>query len=111
MISNGSFFQASNATTTDDISNDGVCWDFRHKSEYLDTAFIVEDRLLFASRLVLCMWSPVFRLMLEGDFKEKEMDQIPLPNKQYEDWLEFMKCVHPPMNQTRIINGMLLESM
>ena len=71
-------------------------WDLTQESKYLDMGFLVEDKVVYGNKAVLCMWSPVFSIMLEGYFKESKMDKIPLPGKKYDSMMEFMRTLHPP---------------
>ncbi|XP_045178426.2 BTB and MATH domain-containing protein 38-like [Mercenaria mercenaria] len=60
-----------------------------------DLTLVVENHKILVSKSVLCIASPVFRAMLEGDYQEKTMSEIPLPGKIYEDFVEFLKCIYP----------------
>ena len=62
--------------------------------ENFDVEFEVEGKLLKANRNCLSMISPVFKVMLKGEFKEKEETIIPLPGKVYDDMLEFIEVTH-----------------
>ena len=57
--------------------------------------FIVENRELHASKEVLALCSPVFRKMFELDFRERLATSIPLPDKCYKDFVEFLLCIYP----------------
>ncbi|KAL3889853.1 hypothetical protein ACJMK2_002180 [Sinanodonta woodiana] len=58
--------------------------------------FIVEgDKILYVSKEVLALMSPVFRRMFESDFKEKGANTIPLPDKTYDDMVDFLSCLYP----------------
>lgn len=63
---------------------------------YGDIRLKVEDRMMYANKSILCMWSPVFKAMFEHGFKEHSSTEITLPDKKYEDVLELMKVLHPP---------------
>lgn len=39
--------------------------------------------------------SPVFRAMFDSDFKEKDKSEVDLPGKNYNDFVEFLKCIYP----------------
>ncbi|KAL3881846.1 hypothetical protein ACJMK2_028238 [Sinanodonta woodiana] len=64
-------------------------------SHWTDLQLKVEYKELYVPKSFLAMVSPVFRLMFESDFKEKDIDELPLPGKKYEDVLIFLKCTHP----------------
>ena len=61
-----------------------------------DIVFVVEDKNIYANKVILSMWSPVLEAMFTSDFKEKNAAEITLPGKKYKDVLELMKVVHPP---------------
>ena len=65
-------------------------WDFS------DVIFIVEGKEIHANKAILSMWSPVMRTMFNADFKEKKQDKIPLPGKNYTDFLELVYVLHQP---------------
>ncbi|KAL3881850.1 hypothetical protein ACJMK2_028242 [Sinanodonta woodiana] len=69
--------------------------DFTIKSCWTDLQLKVEDKYLYVPKSHLAMVSPVFQLMFESDFKEKDLSVLPLPGKKYEDVLTFLKCTHP----------------
>ena len=73
-----------------------------------DIIFLVDDKKIYAHKLILSMWSPVMEIMFTSDFKEKDMAEIPLPGKNYEDFLELMKAVHLP---SKHITGMFFISL
>ncbi|KAK3586925.1 hypothetical protein CHS0354_008521 [Potamilus streckersoni] len=58
--------------------------------------FVVEgDRVLHVSKEVLALMSPVFRRMFESDFRERDANTIPLPDKTYDDMVDFLSCLYP----------------
>ena len=62
--------------------------------DYADIDFEVEGRTVGANKALLCMVSPVFKTMLEGNFKEARLSKIPLPNKKYNAFVEFIEVTH-----------------
>ncbi|CAD5121137.1 DgyrCDS9673 [Dimorphilus gyrociliatus] len=76
--------------------------DFTKPWEYSDIKLKVENKLVYANKLIFCMWSPVFRAMFSKNFKEKDAEEIELPGKFYDAILQFCKVVHPPCSE---ING------
>ena len=70
--------------------------DFSKPWEGSDIIFLVEDKKIYANKLILSMATPVFKLMFEADFKEKDAEQIPLPDKTFEGFLALMQFIHPP---------------
>lgn len=68
-------------------------WDFRTPT---DLVLIVEDREFHVHKSVLRKASPVFKVMLEsGDFKEKNMGRIDLPDKKKEDIHRLLLFLYP----------------
>ena len=77
-------------------------WDFTIKS---DLVLVVEHSELHVHRDILCCHSPVFKVMLESDFKEKRMEKIPLPGKTVQQVLEMLNFIYPFGHE---INGKLI---
>ncbi|KAL3881842.1 hypothetical protein ACJMK2_028234 [Sinanodonta woodiana] len=69
--------------------------DFTRKSCWTDLQLKVEGAELYVPKSHLAMISPVFRLMFESDFKEQDLNVLPLPGKKYADVLLFLQCTHP----------------
>ena len=70
--------------------------DFSKPWTYSDIAFIVEEKRVYASKMILSMWSPVFEAMFHDNFKEKNAKEISLPGKKFDAVIELMKVLHPP---------------
>ena len=70
--------------------------DFSKPWTYADIGFIVEGKHVYANKMILSMWSPVFAAMFSNNFREKTAKEIELPGKKYEDVLEMMQVLHPP---------------
>jgi len=47
-----------------------------------DVVLIVDGQHFHVHRAILTMFSPVFSRMFSSDFKEKDADEIPLPEKK-----------------------------
>lgn len=60
-----------------------------------DLVLVVENKELYVNSQILKNVSPVFRTMLESDFKEKKEKKIMLEGKKYEDVVKFLKCIYP----------------
>lgn len=73
---------------------------FNQKTWRDDITFVVEDKRFYASKCVLAMYSPVFEKMFGSSFKEKEQTVIELPEKNAEDFSEFLQCLYPTSNVT-----------
>lgn len=69
-----------------------VC-DFFTPSEDRNFCFIVENRNFYVSKEVLSLQSAVFKTMFYGNFKESRRQSIELPDKKWEEFLEFLNCV------------------
>ena len=59
-----------------------------------DLTLEVEGRQIHVNRQMLADHSPVFQGMFESDFKEKHMDNIPLPDKKFEDFEIFLSSFY-----------------
>ncbi|XP_067667532.1 BTB and MATH domain-containing protein 36-like [Haliotis asinina] len=71
------------------------CNPFSSPSSETDLVLLVEGKKLHVSKLVLSLVSPVFKTMLEGDYKEKHTSEISFPEKKFDDMLQFLLCVYP----------------
>ena len=60
-----------------------------------DLVLLVEKKEFHVHRDVLCSYSPVFKAMLESDFREKRMEKIPLPGKSVQQVLEMLNFIYP----------------
>lgn len=69
---------------------------FESDWQYSDIKFKVEDKYVHANKLVLILWSPVFKAMFENNFREKNATEVLLPGKKFDDILELMCILHPP---------------
>ena len=70
----------------------------KSKSKSHDKKEAEKNKHLYANKSTLQMWSPVFRAMLAKDNSiEGETLELELPGKNYEDVLELLKVMHPPM--------------
>jgi len=69
-----------------------------------DVSLSVEGKLIYANKSILSMWSPVFKTMFGGGFKESNAKVVQLPEKYFKDILELMCILHPP---NKPVDGML----
>lgn len=60
-----------------------------------DFTLIVENQKLHVAKVILIDASPVFRKMLTGEFKEKNMTELELPGKKYSSFELFLRCIFP----------------
>jgi len=77
---------------------DGDFLDFLVEDEFSSVTLLVEGQRLYVHREVLAQWSPVFRAMFLGMFKEKDMKEVELPEKKVEDFIELLHCMYPPIH-------------
>ena len=70
--------------------------DFTKPWNGADIVFVVDDKKVYASKIILSMSSPVFRAMFEGNFREKGKGEIFLPNKPFLPFVGLMEMIHPP---------------
>lgn len=69
--------------------------DFSEAWGQSDVILIVEEKQLHVHRVILAMSSPVFSRMFDGDFKEKNAKEIPLPGKNYNEIKEMLLVIYP----------------
>lgn len=58
-----------------------------------------DEEKLFVSRNFLSYASPVFEAMFSKDFIEKQENKVNLESKEYEDFLDFLLCLHPGLQK------------
>ncbi|XP_078344950.1 uncharacterized protein LOC144630465 [Oculina patagonica] len=63
--------------------------------EQSDVVLLVEGKQFHVHRLILAMSSPVFSRMFSSDFKEKDADEIPLPDKVAAEIREMLLVIYP----------------
>lgn len=68
---------------------------FDYDPEVTDFTLIVENQKLHVAKVVLIDASPVFRKMLTGEFKEKNMTELELPGKKFSNFELFLRCIFP----------------
>lgn len=82
---------------------------FTESGECDDEITLVFDNSnkLYASKNFLRYASPVFKAMFDHDCKEKKENSVSLPGKNYDDFLEFLLCIHPriskPITETNVL--------
>ena len=74
--------------------------DFSESWMFSDVVLVVEDQKFHVHRFVLAMWSPVFTKMFSSEFKEKNSEEIPLPNKKASEFQELLLIIYPTASQT-----------
>ena len=73
------------------------CPDFSNPDEMSSLTLVLEGQKLYVHREVLAAWSPVFKAMFVRDFKEKECEEIELPGKKVDDFVDLLHCMYPPI--------------
>ena len=69
--------------------------DFSEPWEQSDVVLLVEGQKFHVHRLMLSMCSPVFSRMFSADFKEKDAEEIPLPDKKAAEIREMLLVIYP----------------
>ena len=70
--------------------------DFTKPWDHSDVTFVVEGQKVYANKMILSMSSPMMKTMFTGNFMEKNAEEIELPEKKLNTFLELMQAVHPP---------------
>ena len=74
--------------------------DFSEPWKFSDVVLVVEGRKFHVHRSTLSMWSPVFETMFTSEFKERNMNEIPLPGKKGSEIKELLLIIYPTLSQT-----------
>lgn len=74
--------------------------DFSKPWKFSDVVLVVEDQKFHVHRSTLSMWSPVFETMFTSEFKERNMNEIPLPGKKASDIKELLLIIYPTVSHT-----------
>ena len=81
--------------------------EFSKPWEQSDVVLLVEGQHFHVHSVILAMISPVFSRMFSSDFKEKDADKIPLPEKKAAEIREMLMVIYPifckPVNDTNLI--------
>ena len=72
--------------------------DFSEAWLFSDVVFVVEDKKFHVHRYVLAQWSPVFETMFSSEFKEKNLSEIPLPDKKASEFKELLLLIYPTIS-------------
>ncbi|XP_052275127.1 uncharacterized protein LOC127874675 isoform X2 [Dreissena polymorpha] len=70
---------------------------FGQSSGLADVTLIVENVRIPVIKATLMVTSPVFRAMLQADWKEKDQNEIQLPGKRLESFIPFLRCIYPDL--------------
>ena len=68
---------------------------FLQANDTSDLRIMVDGKSLYVSRIMLSIISPVLKSLLATRSRDHTILEIPLPDKKYDDVLEFLKCVYP----------------
>lgn len=71
--------------------------DFTQPDEMASIILVIEGQKLYIYKEILAAWSPVFKTMFIRDFKEKTMNEIELPEKTVDAFVELLHCMYPPI--------------
>lgn len=74
--------------------------DFSEPWKFSDVVLVVEDQKFHVHRSTLSIWSPVFETMFTSMFKEKNMNEIPLPGKKASEIKELLLFIYPTVSET-----------
>jgi hypothetical protein len=58
-----------------------------------------DGKVLFVSENLLTYASPVFKAMFDHNFIEKKEREVKLAGKKYDDFKEFLLCLHPAVQK------------
>lgn len=72
--------------------------DFSEPWLFSDVVFVAEDKKFHVHRYVLAQWSPVFETMFSSEFKEKNLSEIPLPDKKASEFKELLLLIYPTIS-------------
>ena len=79
---------------------------FSEPWEQSDVVLLVEGQHFHVHRVILAMSSPVFSRMFSSDFKERDADEIPLPEKKAAEIREMLMVIYPrfckPVNDANL---------
>ncbi|XP_025110757.1 kelch-like protein 15 [Pomacea canaliculata] len=68
---------------------------YEKKDDFSDIVLVVEDKKLHVNKTLLMMHSPVFKTMFTADFREKDLQEIPLPGKKVDLMVELLDQIYP----------------
>ena len=76
--------------------------DFLEPWKVSDVVLVVEDQKFHVHRSFLAVWSPVFEKMFTSDFKEKNNDEIPLPEKKASEIKQLLYMLYPSSEEIQV---------
>ncbi|XP_031565247.1 speckle-type POZ protein-like [Actinia tenebrosa] len=78
-----------------DQENAAIEHEFSSPWDDNDLILVVEDQKLHVHRSILKMTSPVFKAMLSSNFKGKDANEITLPGKKVNEFVDFLRQIYP----------------
>ena len=72
---------------------------FAEPWKFSDVVLVVEDQRFHVHRGTLAFWSPVFEKMLSAEFKEKNNDEILLPEKKAKEFEVMLYMMYPSLEE------------
>ena len=81
----GFLFGTPDPFTQAGVYDDEIILDFEGK----------DKKKLYVPKNFLTVASPVFEAMFKHDLKEKAEKAVKMTGKSYDDFLEFLMCIHP----------------
>ena len=76
--------------------------DFLEPWKLSDVVLVVEDQKFHVHRSFLAVWSPVFEKMFTTEFKEKNNDEIPLPEKKASQIKQLLCMLYPSSEEIQV---------
>ena len=76
--------------------------DFLEPWKLSDVVLVVEDQKFHVHRSFLAVWSPVFEKMFTTEFKEKNNDEIPLPEKKASQIKQLLCMLYPSLEEIQV---------
>ncbi|XP_025110754.1 BTB and MATH domain-containing protein 36-like [Pomacea canaliculata] len=68
---------------------------YEEKDEFSDIVLVVEGKRLHVNKTLLMMHSPEFKTMFTAYFREKDLQEIPLPEKKVDLVVELLDQIYP----------------
>ena len=68
--------------------------DFSQHWLFSDVVLVVQRRKFHVHRVILTIWSPVFKKMFTSEFREKYSFEIPLPGKEASEIEELLQLIY-----------------
>ncbi|KAH3859038.1 uncharacterized protein LOC127871754 [Dreissena polymorpha] len=82
-----------------------ISYDFTVKTWKDDIAFIIENKRIYAAKVVLALTSPVFEAMFGSEFTERYKNEVELPGKHFDSFHEFLCCLYPNIKKAITIDN------